>query len=202
MSLLIQIPLVAFFIGLYILGVLFFRRQRAWLFYYVFAALGLTVILIFLAQWTGLAGRLEAFVTYSTTMLASAFGISARWLGQSTFMVQDSAGWVVLETNIECSALIEISLLAGLLFYYPAFAWRKKIEYFSIGLVVTVIANSFRMLIIAVMAAEMGRQVVFIGHAIVGRLFFFIVIIVLYWYILTRPTVKKAGEMLEEAQAT
>jgi exosortase family protein XrtG len=190
---------IAGILAIYVAGVWYFRRRRAWLVYYIFAAFGLTLILVFGARWIGLAGELEALVTRSTAILASSIGIGSKWLGQSQFMIQDKSGWIVLETNIECSALIESSILAGLIFFYPVFDWIKKIKYFSIGLLVTVIANAFRMLIIAMMAAFFGRQAIFLGHAVVGRLFFFAVIIVLYWYILTRPSVYRAGEMVGEA---
>ena len=188
-------------LSIYVAGVVFLRRYRAWLGYYLLGAFGLTLILVFGAQAIGLAGELEALVTHSTAILASWLGIGTKWLGQSQFMVMDRSGWVVLETNIECSALIESSILAGLIFFYPAFDWRQKLRYFSIGLVVTVVANTIRMLIIAGMTATLGRGAVFWGHAIVGRLFFFAVIIALYWFILTRPTVHKVAKTIGEAEA-
>jgi exosortase family protein XrtG len=184
----------------YVVGVWYFRRRRAWLVYYVFAAFGLTLILVFGARWIGLAGTIESLVTYSTAWLASHVGIASKWLGQSQFMVMGRSGWVVLETNIECSALIESSILAGLIFFYPVFDRVKKIKYFSIGIVVTVIANALRMLIIAGMTATLGRSAVFWGHAIVGRLFFFTVIIALYWFILTRPTIEEIAKTIGESR--
>lgn len=185
-------------LSLYIAGVIFFKKYRAWLAYYLLGAFGLTLILVFGAQAIGLAGELESLVTWSTAVLASWIGIGSKWLGQSQFMVMDRSGWVVLETNIECSALIESSILAGLIFFYPAFDWRQKLRYFGIGMVVTIAANTLRMLIIAGITATLGRGSVFWGHAVVGRLFFFAVIIALYWFILTRPTVHEIAKMVIE----
>ena len=182
----------------YVVGVVFLRRNRAWLAYYLLAAFGLTLILVFGAQAIGLAGKIESLVTYGTAWLASLVGIKSQWLGQSQFMVADRSGWVVLQTNIECSALIESSILAGLIFFYPAFDVLRKIRYFTIGLVVTIVANTLRMLIIAGMTATLGRGAVFWGHAIVGRLFFFAIIIALYWFILTRPTVHEVAKLIGE----
>ncbi|MFZ3062923.1 MAG: hypothetical protein WA148_04145, partial [Actinomycetota bacterium] len=156
-----------------------------------------TLILVFGARWIGLSDRLEALVTYTTYLLSSGIGIKSQFLGQSQIMVADPSGWVVLQTNIECSALIESSILAGLVFFYPAFDVRRKIKYFSIGLVVTMVANALRMLIITSMTAYLGRSSIFWGHAVVGRLFFFVVVITLYWYILTRPTVSEVAKIVE-----
>lgn len=187
-------------IGIYVAGVIFFRKQRAWLAYYLLAAFGLTLILVFGARWIGLAGKLETMVTYTTAVLASLLGIGTRWLGQSYILVKDPLGWVALQTNIECSALIETSILAGLIFFYPAFDWLRKLKYFAIGTIVTTIANIVRMLIITGMTATMGRSAIFLGHAIVGRLFFFAAVIALYWFILTRPTVSEVAKIVSREE--
>ncbi len=188
-------------IVVYAAGILVFRRRRAWLTYYVTAALGLALILIFGARLVGISDKIEGAVTYTTSMLAPLVGVNARFLGQNAILVKDALGWVVLETNIECSALIESSILLGLILYYPGFSKQRKAATIGIGLIVTIIANLMRMLIITWFAATMGRQAIFWGHAVVGRLFFFVVIIALYWFILTRPTVVIVGQNVESQGA-
>lgn len=197
MNTILTIAIVVALLSAYIAGVVVFRKQRAWLTYYLFGAFGLTLILVFGARWIGLSDRLETLVTYTTYLLSSGIGIKSQFLGQSQIMVADPSGWVVLQTNIECSALIESSILAGLVFFYPAFDAARKIKYFSIGMVVTVVANALRMLIITSMTAYFGRGSIFWGHAVVGRLFFFTAVIILYWYILTRPTIVEVGKIVE-----
>ncbi len=186
---------------IYASSILLFRKRRAWLTYYVTAALGLTLIIVFGARLIGLSGKIEGAVTYTTALLAPLVGVNARFLGQNSILVKDALGWIVLETNIECSALIESSILLGLVLYYPGFSKKRKAAAISIGLVVTIIANLIRMLIITWFAASMGRQAIFWGHAVVGRLFFFVAIIILYWYILTRPTVETVGRTVESQEA-
>jgi exosortase family protein XrtG len=191
---------VLILISLYLAGVFLFRKYRAWLTYYLLAAFGLTLLLVLGARWISLSDRIEALVTYMTHLLSSAMGIKSKFLGQSQIMVADPTGWVLLQTNIECSALIESSILAGLVFFYPAFDIVRKIKYFAIGLVVTVVANALRMLIITSMTAYLGRSYIFWGHAIVGRLFFFAAVITLYWYILTRPTVSEVAKIVSREE--
>lgn len=188
-------------IVIYAAGIFVFRKRRAWLTYYVTASLGLTLIIVFGARLIGLSGKIEGIVTYLTAFLSPLVGVNARFLGQNAILVKDALGWIVLETNIECSALIESSILLGLILYYPGFSRKRKAATVLIGLVVTGIANLIRMLIIMWFAASMGRQAIFWGHAVVGRLFFFTAIIALYWYILTRPTVEKVGRAVELREA-
>lgn len=184
---------------IYVAGIVYFRRRRAWLGYYLFAAIGLTLILVFGAQASGLANKIEYLVTWCTANISTWFGINALFLGQNELMIADKAGWVVLRTTIECSALIETSVLLSLILFYPAFTIRKKIGLLAIGIPVTWISNLMRLLIITGMTAFFGRQAIFFGHAIVGRFFFLVVTIGLYWFLLTMPTVREVGRGLKDA---
>ena len=185
----------------YVFGVLYFRRRRAWLGYYLFASLGLVLIIVFGAQVIGLASRSEYITTWTTVKAANLFGITSLFLGQSEFMVADKNGWVTLQTTIECSALIESSVLLGLILFYPAFNFSKKMLILAIGLPVTWITNIIRLLIITLMVSYYGRSAVFLGHAIVGRLFFLIVMVAMYWFILTMPTIREVASNVEAAEA-
>jgi exosortase family protein XrtG len=197
LSIYLEIALIIISACVYAAGVWYFRRRRAWLGYYLFATVGMTLLLVFGSNVTGLAGNIEYIVTWLAAETAKLIGISAVQIGESELMVADQAGWVVLKTTIECSAVIETSVLFALVVFYPAFDWKKKSIILAIGMPVTWLANVARLLIITSMTAFIGRQAVFFGHAIVGRLFFLIVTVVLYWYILTKPTVKEVGERLE-----
>ncbi len=185
----------------YIFGVFYFRRRRAWLGYYLFAALGLVLIIVFGAQTIGLAARSEYITTWTTVKSANIIGINSQFLGQSEFMVADRNGWVTLQTTIECSALIESAVLLGLILFYPAFTFAKKLKILAIGLPVTWTANILRLLIITWMVSVFGRSAIFLGHAIVGRLFFLIVMITMFWFILTMPTIRKVASNMEAAEA-
>ncbi len=188
-------------IAVYIFGVFYFRRRRAWLGFYLFAALGLVLIIVFGSQAIGLAAKSEYITTWTTVKAANLFGITSLFLGQSEFMVADRNGWVTLQTTIECSALIESAVLIGLILFYPAFTSRQKLKILAIGLPLTWATNIVRLLIITLMVSYYGRSAVFLGHAIVGRLFFLIVMIVMYWFILTMPTIRKVASNIETAEA-
>ena len=182
----------------YAAGIWYFRRRRAWLGYYLFATTGMTLLVVFGANATGIAGNIEYIVTWLAAKTSVLCGMTAMQIGQNELMIADKAGWVVLKTTIECSALIETSVLLSLIIFYPAFDWKKKLGIIAIGLPVTWVANILRLLIITGMTAWMGREAIFFGHALIGRLFFLVVMIALYWYVLTKPTINKIGEGLAE----
>lgn len=201
MSLFAKIVLSVPVLAAYVFGVGYFRQRRAWLGYYLFASLGLVLIIVFGAQTFGLSNKIEYFVTYVTATVSSWVGIKAQFLGQNEIMVADRNGWVTLQTTIECSALIESAVLIGLILFYPTFTLARKMKLIGIGLIITGVANIMRLLIITSMTAHFGRQAVFLGHAIVGRLFFLAVMITMYWYILTMPTIRDVANNIASAEA-
>lgn len=184
---------------LYVAIVVFLRKQRAWLTYYLFGALGLTLILVFGMRSSGLELYWEKMHLYQTVLFSNLLGIKAKFLGNSTFLIPDKTGWILLQIGIECSAILESSVLAGLILFYPSFETKEKLKLISIGLIVTVLTNILRIQIIVNMIHYFGRDSVFIAHAVVGRLFFFTCIIILYWYILTRPTLDKIHQTINES---
>jgi exosortase family protein XrtG len=181
---------------LYVWAVVLFRKHRAWLSYYLLGAFGLTLILAFGARYLGLEKYWESAHLYQTYLLSSWMGIKARLLSQDTIAVTDPVGWITLRIGIECSGILESSVIVGLVSFYPAFTVKRKLSLLGIGLAATVTANIVRILIIVAIVHFYGREAVFISHAIVGRLFFFATMIVLFWYILTRPTVNEVGRMV------
>lgn len=201
MNLLLAIAGWTTIIMAYAAGIYYFRRRRAWLGYYLFAALGLVLIIVFGAQVIGLASRSEYITTWTTVKAANLLGITSQFLGRSEFMVADKNGWVTLQTTIECSALIESSVLIGLIIFYPAFKVAKKLLILAIGLPVTWIANIMRLLIITWMVSFYGRSAIFLGHAVVGRLFFLIIMVAMYWFILTMPTIREVASNVEATEA-
>lgn len=185
-------------LALYAAAVILFRKHKAWLSYYLLGAFGLTLILVFGSKQLGLQKYWESAHLYQTYLFSSWLGIESKLLSQDTIAVMDPVGWVTLKIGIECSGILESSILAGLIGFYPAFDAKRKAYLLGIGLAATIIANIIRILIIVMITHFYGREAIFIAHAIVGRLFFFAVIITLFWYIITRPTVNEVGRMVSQ----
>lgn len=173
---------------IYILLILFLRNRRLWLPYYTLAVFGLTVLVVLISQQFHLDTLLSSFEMNHTHLASIWFGIPTRVVSSNSIMIADLSGWSILSIGIECSAILELSIFIGLILFYPAFSGLKKSFLLSIGLTSTYLINVVRILLIVGMVHFIGKNVIFIAHAIVGRLFFFAAIITLYWFLLTRPT--------------
>ncbi len=189
--------LLAAVVGIYILGLLLVRKQRFGLLGYVWGAFGFAAILILIGQhgnWNRHVGSLQASVLMG---VGNWLGLGLTALETATIIVPDPSGWSVLHIGIECSTLIEASVFAGLILYYPRFPSRERLIRFAAGLGATFLLNLARLSVIIGMVMWLGKPAVPWAHAIVGRLVFFFGIVAIYWRMLTMPTLHLIKRDLE-----
>lgn len=185
-----------FFIGLifYALLVWWLKKRRLWLPYYALAVFGLTFIFVFLAREAHFDTFLSFWEMNQAHFLARWLKISTQVVSSGSIAIKSSSGWSILSIGLECSALLELSILVGLILFYPAFKATQKITLLIIGFLGTYLINLLRILLIITLVAVYGPTLVFVAHAVIGRLFFFTAVIVLYWYLITLPTLNFLGE--------
>jgi exosortase family protein XrtG len=194
----VRIVFFLILIVLYVAGVIFFKKHKAWLSYYLLGAFGLSLILIFSIRWFGIEEYIELAEMSLVHLIISLAGIESRVIGMQNIQISDSMGQIVLQMGVESSAILESSILIGLVSFYPAFTGLRKTYLLAVGLLFTALANLVRIVIIVGMVHFLGRGAMFLAHAVVGRLFFFACVIALFWYILTRPTVEEVSKMVTE----
>lgn len=185
-----------FFIGsiFYALLVWELRKRRLWLPYYALAVFGLTFTLVFFARETHFDALMSFWEMNQAHFLARWLEISTKVVGSGSIAIKSSSGWSILSIGLECSALLELSIFVGLILFYPTFKKIKKIAFLIIGLFGTYLINLFRILLIIILVVVYGPTVVFVAHAVIGRLFFFTAIVFLYWYLITLPTLRFLGK--------
>jgi len=178
--------------------VLVFRRHRQWLFYYLVAAFGLTIQLVFLAEHFGIDQLLVNLASFHVNLISkNIFHIPMELMSNGRFqLLLTDGGSSILKLGIECSAILESSIIFSLLIFYPLFSLRQRILRVIFGLVVTYVINILRLMIIVLMAYKFGPDYIFLAHAGVARVFFFICELLLYWYLMTKPTVKSVGDSI------
>jgi exosortase family protein XrtG len=182
---------------IYILGLLAVRHARYSLIGYLWGAFGLAVLLVLIGiygQWHIPLGTVEASIL---AFIGSNLGLDIQVLDLGRIIVQDPTGWSIMEIGIECSTLIEASVFTGLLLFYPRFGPKDRLGRLLLGLLATFAINLIRLAIIILMAAWWGKSAVALAHAVVARLVFFLGIVVVYWYMLTLPTLRMVRRDLE-----
>lgn len=181
----------------YLAGLVVLRRQRHGLIGYAWTSFGLAAILILAGQIGGWERPLGALQISLLALLGNAFGIQLAQLEPGSVVVPDPTGWSVLTIGVECSTLIEASVFAGLMLFYPRFAPGERVLRLTAGLGATFLVNLARLAVIIGMVATLGKPAVPAAHAIVGRLVFFVGIVIVYWRMLTLPTLRMVRRDLE-----
>lgn len=183
--------------ALYIAGMVMLRKSRFSLIGYLWNAFGFTALGVIIAQvgqWNVALGRIEAATMIG---LMGRLGLQIGGPDGASIIVPDPTGWSVLNIGVECSALIEAFIFTGLLLFYPRVPAGQRIERLLIGLAATYLINLVRMAVIIAMIHWLGKEAAPLAHAVVARLIFFVGIVVVYWYLLTLPTLHVVRRELE-----
>lgn len=191
---------------LWVLAVRFFWKAGAWLPYYVAGAAGCAILLV-VALRDVVPG--EDLIRVAT---AEAVHRVSWLLGVRTTLGSSEAGdlmvvgvphnneWTLLSIGIECSGLLEMAALFGLVAFFPALPAAKRIRVLLIALGLTFVANIVRMLVIVAAVGYGGQDALDIAHVVFGRAVFFFLAIAIYWFAITKPTLTTVGARLREAR--
>lgn len=189
----------------WLVAVVFFRLNRIWLFYYLAGSVGLAFIVIFLGRALFLETAMEEASARAVHAVSSLAGVPTRIFQASpgsllVMIIAQEVGWTVVQITIECSGLLEIAVISGIVLFYPGWSLGKRLYLTAIGTAVTFIANIVRLFFIIELLHHFGKGSIFLSHTIGGRAIFFVMVVGIYWFVLTRPTLrdvrrKLAGEM-------
>jgi len=104
--------------------------------------------------------------------------------------------------DYECCGIIEILVVISIVAFFPLFSIKEKIWYCIVGYVYTTFANVIRLLVISYIIYLNGNNSYYIAHSFIGRIVFYILTIMLYFYIISRNQIKsqKVGNFEYEAE--
>ncbi len=188
-----SLPIILLAGAVWLAITMFFYAQRKWLRMYLFGAFGFVMFALFFSQALNWDSRLAAIEASQAAAIAQLLHMRIELLGASGLAIRNPIGWGVFDIGIECSALLELAAFVGLVAFYPGFGSPRKAGSIAIGLAATYAINIVRILIIVGMIAALGNSWVFIAHAVIGRIFFFVGVVGVYWMLMTRPTVHLVG---------
>lgn len=191
---------------LWIGAVAFLRYFRIWLPYYLFGAVGLVY---WLALVAGNILHLEPYlahtVAWAVHLISGAFAIPTRIFENApgillVLVVVQQVGWTVLQIGVESSGLLEISVLISILAFYPGWSLMRRGLSILAGGVALWLANVLRMMIIVVMLNQMGKGALVLAHTFVGRIVFFLLTILIFWYLVTSATLATIRAKQDQAR--
>jgi len=182
---------------------LFLYKHRIWVLYYVWGAVGLSCLLILLFHGSWVEYRLEHYTGILLHHILNYFGITTYVFDKSPgtllVLIKLDSNWTTIDLDIENSGFLEVCIIFGLAVFYPVYQWSKRILVALGGVITVYIINMIRLMVVIAAIHSWGRDMSFIANTIIGRFIFFILVIALYWTIMTKPTIRKIGEHVKNA---
>ena len=200
-----DIWLIGVLIVVWALVVAFFRLNRIWLPYYIIGSVGLAFIIIFVGRATGLEAALQIGVAAGVHALSIALGLPTEIFQSAPgsiliLVISQDIGWTMLQVTIESSGLLETGVIAGMLLFYPGWNGRKRIWFTFAAVVLTYLSNVIRLMVIVITLHYMGKSSLLISHTIIGRAVFFALVVAIYWFLMTPPTLRTVKHEIDNGQ--
>lgn len=103
--------------------------------------------------------------------------------------VESAGGAITLQIDFECSGIVEIMAFLALLVFFRVYTIPERIIVGIGGTLYIMLANALRILIICEMIHFLGTDVYYAAHTIIGRLVFYVLSVLLYFYVFTKPQI-------------
>lgn len=178
--------LILLVIIIWLYGLSVFKRAKVPAGHFIFGSIGLFVILLMVSRpywvwfFTHLVVRGISVVDYFTHM-------SEVFPKYAIVHILSKSSSVAMTIDYECSGVIETSAFIALTAFYPIFTRKERIFLVLKGSLWIYIANVLRLFLVIILVHFFGSDFYYIGHTFIGRLFFYLVVIYLYYKTFTYP---------------
>lgn len=179
---------VCFLVWIYLLSV--FTRGKLYFYQFIWGSVGLFV---FMMMWIQLVA-----IRPLTNLVCSAAGVAGRMTGfyesyseYSMLFVQHGSEAISLCIDYECSGIIEMMAYVSMLAFFRVYDWMQRIILSVLGCMMIFFANIIRLFVIGTTIYYFGNDAYYIAHTIVGRIIFYALSVILYYYIFTKSQIVK-----------
>ena len=179
---------VCFLVWIYLLSV--FTRGKLYFYQFIWGSVGLFV---FMMMWIQ-----PVAIRPLTNLVCSAAGVAGRMTGfyesyseYSMLFVQHGSEAISLCIDYECSGIIEMMAYVSMLAFFRVYDWMQRIILSVLGCMMIFFANIIRLFVIGTTIYYFGNDAYYVAHTIVGRIIFYALSVILYYYIFTKSQIVK-----------
>ena len=179
---------VCFLVWIYLLSV--FTRGKLYFYQFIWGSVGLFV---FMMMWIQ-----PVAIRPLTNLVCSEAGVAGRMTGfyesyseYSMLFVQHGSEAISLCIDYECSGIIEMMAYMSMLAFFRVYDWMQRIILSVLGCMMIFFANIIRLFVIGTTIYYFGNDAYYIAHTIVGRIIFYALSVILYYYIFTKSQIVK-----------
>jgi exosortase family protein XrtG len=186
LSIVLAILAIALWIGL--LEILRRAGLRFWR--YLAGSCGAFLILMIIVRPL-ITVPLARLVTALAGIIGKVTGVFQAYFRYGVIFIDSAKGAITVNIDLECSGVIEISAFLSLLFLFSVYNIPERIYIGVIGTLYTIITNALRITVICFVIHFFGTDYYYFAHTLIGRIIFYVLQVVLYFYVFTRPQIKR-----------
>lgn len=177
-------------IGLWVWLLRVLRKAGLKFWRYLLGSCGIFLILLILVRpWLVLP--LARLIAAIAGIFGKVTGFYQAYYRYGVIFIESLNGAITVNIDLECSGFIEISAFISLLAFYGIYNIPERIYIGVVGTLYTMLTNAFRIAVICTMIHFLGTDYYYVAHTIVGRIVFYVLQVILYFYIFTKPHVLK-----------
>ena len=182
------VALVVIAVWLYVLSVTHRAKLHAWEF--IIGSLGLFTILMMTVQPV-LTMPLARCVSALAGVVGSITGAFTAYFKYGIIFVHTGKSSITLLIDFECSGIIEIMAFISLLAFFNVYNISEKIIVGIGGFCYIMVCNALRIVLICLSVHFFGMGAYYVVHTFIGRIFFYVLSVLLYFYVFTKPQIIK-----------
>lgn len=177
---------IAAIVWAYVLSVLTRAKLPFW--HFIVGAFGLFILLMFFVRpWaTEPLAQVVAAIAGAVGSITRTF--EAYFLFGVIF-IDSGTGAITLQIDFECSGIIEVLAYVSLLTFFQVYSRKERLLVGILGTLFIILANALRMIVISEMIYFGGPDMYYVAHSLVGRVVFYVLTVLLYFYVFTKPQI-------------
>ncbi len=183
----VTIILVLMALWIYVLTI--FARRKMPFFYFLIGSVGGFMFSFFILEPL-VTGYMAQAVCYITGLLGKLTGFFSSYSSYGILFIENVNGPISLYIDFECAGLVEILVFVSLISFFAAYKWQEKILVGLGGIMWVFTANVLRLTIICCIIHYFGNEAYYVSHTIIGRIFFYLLSISLYFLVFTRRQIR------------
>lgn len=173
-------------IWVYLLHVLKKADLKSW--HFIVGSLGLFALLM-----TGTVDYISQPLASAVAAMAGLFGRATGWFEPyfrySMIFIHAADYSLSMRIDFECSGMIEILAFECLLAFFDVYTREEKIVTGILGFCAIMVLNALRVILICTIVHFFGVNSFGVAHTFIGRIFFYIFTVILYFQVFTKPQV-------------
>lgn len=177
-------------IGLWVWLLRVLRKAGLKFWRFLLGSCGIFLILLILVRpWLVLP--LARLIAAIAGIFGKVTGFYQAYYRYGVIFIESLNGAITVNIDLECSGFIEISAFISLLAFYGIYNIPERIYIGVVGTLYTMLTNALRIAVICTMIHFLGTDYYYVAHTIVGRIVFYVLQVILYFFIFTKPHVLK-----------